>query len=100
MRYVLVTLVLPFAFIAAGCSEERDHPAPAKPAVVSVPDLVGDDLDSAQERLESLGIDYSVDSGDEAVLVEHLWEGCSQDPSAGTRARVVTLTGEPSCYGA
>lgn len=96
---MMVMLVLPFAFIAAGCSEERDHPAPAKPAAVTIPDLVGDDLDSAQERLGSLGIDYSVDSGDEAVLVEHLWEVCSQYPSAGTKARFVTLTVKHSCYG-
>ena len=92
-------IVLPFALIVAGCAEERDRTIPGKPAVTTVPDLTGNDLDSAEEQLDSLGIAYSVDSGDETVLVEHLWEVCSQDPVAGTPARFVTLTVEHSCDG-
>ena len=99
MRYMTALIVLPFALIAAGCAEERDRTIPAKPAAVTVPDLTGEDLDSAQDELDSLGIAYSVDSGDETVLVEHLWEVCSQDPVAGTPARFVTLTVEHSCDG-
>jgi PASTA domain-containing protein len=98
MRYVMVMLVLPFALIAAGCAEERDHAAPVKPAAVTIPDLTGNDLDFAEEELDRLGIAYSVDSGDDEVLVEHLWTVCSQHPAAGTRARFVTLTVEHSCY--
>src|SRR5437867_8415381 len=99
MRYVMALIVVPFAFIAAGCAEERDHSAPAKPAALTVPDLTGNDLDSAEEELDDLGIDYAVDSGDDEVLVEHLWEVCSQDPQPGTRARFVTLTVEHDCDG-
>jgi hypothetical protein len=98
MRYVMVTLVLPFAFLAAGCgaSETRTEP---KSAVVTVPDVTGENLDSAEDELDSLGIGYSVDSGDDEVLFEHLWEVCYQDPGAGARARFVTLTVEHVCDG-
>ena len=99
MRYVMALIVVPFAFIAAGCAEERDRTAPAKPAAVTVPDLIGEDLDSVEEELDSLGIGYSVDSGDDVVLAEHLWEVCYQEPAAGTHARFVTLTVEHSCDG-
>ena len=96
---MMATLVLPFAFIAAGCGEERDHRTPASPAAVTVPDVIGENLDSAEEELDAAGIGYSVDSGDDEVLVEHLWEVCYQDPRAGARARFVTLTIEHSCDG-
>ena len=95
----MAMLVLPFALIAAGCAEERDHAATVKPAAVTIPDLAGEDLDSAQHELDGLGIAYSVDSGDSEVLVEHLWTVCSQHPGAGTRTRFVTLTVEHSCDG-
>ena len=95
----MALIVVPFAFIAAGCAEERDRTAPAKPAAVTVPDLIGEDLDSVEEELDSLGIGYSVDSGDDVVLAEHLWEVCYQGPAAGTHARFVTLTVEHSCDG-
>ena len=96
---MMALIVVPFAFIAAGCAEERDRTAPAKPAAVTVPDLIGEDLDSVEEELDSLGIGYSVDSGDDVVLAEHLWEVCYQEPAAGTYARFVTLTVEHSCDG-
>ena len=98
MRYAIVTLLVPFAFLAAGCgaSETRTKP---KPGVVTVPDVTGENLDSAEEELDAAGIGYSVDSGDDEVLVEHLWEVCYQDPRAGAHARFVTLTVEHSCDG-
>jgi hypothetical protein len=99
MRYVIVMLVLPFAFSAAGCAEEREHRAPANPAAVTVPDVTGENLDDAEEELASRGIDYSVDSGDDEVVFEHLWAVCYQEPAAGTAARFVTLTVEHFCDG-
>ncbi|HEX6699931.1 MAG TPA: PASTA domain-containing protein [Gaiellaceae bacterium] len=94
----MALLIVPFAFIAPGCAEEREHPAPAaNPPVVTVPDLVGDNLDSAEERLDALGIGYDVDSGDDTVFVEHLWEVCYQEPDGGSQARYVTLTVEHDC---
>ena len=66
----MALLIVPFAFIAPGCAEER---------------------------LDSLGIDYDVDSGDDTVFIEHLWEVCYQEPDAGAQARYVTLTVEHDC---
>jgi len=93
---VMATLVLPFAFLAAGCGAAENR-AKAKPNAVTVPDVIGENLDSAEEELDAAGIGYSVDSGDDEVLVEHLWEVCYQDPRAGARARFVTLTVEHFC---
>ena len=92
---------LSIAFCLTGCREEqRSKPTPAtSSAPASVPDLYGANLDDAEERLDSLGIDYSVDSGDDEVLVEHLWTVCDQSPGPGVQARVVTLTVEHSCDG-
>ena len=99
MRYVIVMLVLPFAFIAAGCREEAEHGAPAKPngAALTVPDVTGENLDDAEEELDARGIDYSVDSGDDEVVFEHLWEVCYQSPPAGIESSSVTLTVEHFC---
>jgi PASTA domain len=99
MRYVMALLVLPFAFIASGCADDSDRAAPAKPSAVTVPDVTGEDLDSAEEELDGLGVAYAVDSGDDEVFFEHLWTVCSQEPAAGTRARFVTLTVEHRCDG-
>ena len=98
MRYAIVMLLVPFAFVAAGCGAEERR-APANPAAITVPDVTGESLDSAEEDLDVAGIGYSVDSGDDEVLFEHLWEVCYQDPRAGARARFVTLTVEHSCDG-
>jgi hypothetical protein len=97
MRYVIVMLLLPFAFIAAGCAEEREHQAPANPAAVAVPDVTGENLDDAEEELASRGIDYRIDSGDDEVVFEHLWEVCYQSPPAGIESSSVTLTVEHFC---
>ena len=99
---MIAMLIVPLALIVSGCADEErgERPASTTPITTpAVPDLVGDDLDSAEERLDSLGIAYSVDSGDDEVLVEHLWQVCYQDPDAGARARYVTLTVEHFCDG-
>jgi hypothetical protein len=98
MRYVTALIGLSFALCLVGCGEERK---PAKPAsataVPASPDLQGTNLDEAEERLDSLGIGYSVDSGDDEVVFEHLWTVCDQWPEPGERARVVELTVEHVC---
>jgi hypothetical protein len=98
MRYVTALIGLSIAFCLTACREEQRGEAPgSRPAVAVVPDLYGTNLDEAEERLDSLGIDYSVDSGDDEVLIEHLWTVCDQSPGPGVQARFVTLTVEHSC---
>jgi hypothetical protein len=98
MRYVTALIGLAFALCLAACGEERK---PAKPAnataVPALPDLQGTNLDEAEERLDSLGIGWYVDSGDDVVVFEHLWTVCYQSPAAGEYARFVTLTVEHVC---
>ena len=97
MRYATALIGLSFAFCLVGCGEERKPARPAKPAAVTVPDLRGANLDEAEERLDSLGIGYSVDSGDDGVVFEHLWTVCYQSPGPGTHARFVELDVEHVC---
>ena len=88
---------LSFAFCLVGCGEERKQPRPPSTAATSVPDLQGVNLDEAEERLDSLGIGYSVDSGDDEVVFEHLWTVCYQSPEPGSHARFVELDVEHIC---
>src|SRR5205085_11126980 len=99
LRCVTVVIGLSIASCRTGCREGRGGNPPASRPAASVPDLYGANLDDAEERLDSLGIDYSVDSGDDEVLVEHLWTVCDQSPGPGVQARAVTLTVEHSCDG-
>ena len=77
----------------------RDCPSPppvAAPHVV--PDLYGENLEDAEERLEALDIaDEVVDEDDDEVVVPHLWTVCDQDPAPGETARFVTLYAEHLC---
>ena len=98
MRYVVALIGLSCALCLTACGEERKHGSPATGSAVSaVPDLYHENLDEAEERLDSLGIGYSVDSGDDEVVFEHLWTVCYQSPEPGTRARFVELTVEHVC---
>jgi hypothetical protein len=99
MRYVIAMLIVPLALIVSGCAEEErgERPPAAQTTVPTVPDLVGQNLDSAEEQLDSRGLGYSVDSGDDEVFFEHLWEVCYQEPDGGAHARYVTLTVEHDC---
>jgi hypothetical protein len=98
MRYVTALLGLPFLLLLPGCGE-RERRGGAPSAVAVVPYLYGENLDEAEERLDALGIGYSVDSGDDRVVFEHLWEVCDQDPEPGASASFVTLTVEHWCDG-
>jgi hypothetical protein len=98
MRYVAALLGLSCAFCLTACREEREHGASAaRTFPVAVPDVYDENLDEAEERLDELGIAYTVDSGDDEVVFEHLWTVCDQWPEPGKRARVVELTVEHVC---
>ena len=89
---------LSFSLCLAGCGEERKPAGPANATTpAAIPDVEGTNLDDAEERLDSLGIGYSVDSGDDEVVFEHLWTVCYQSPEPGRHARFVTLTVEHVC---
>jgi hypothetical protein len=98
MRYVAALIGLSFTVCLTGCGEQREQSRPPNPtSAVAVPDLQGVNLDEAEERLDSLGIGYSVDSGDDEVVFEHLWTVCYQLPEPGANARFVELTVEHVC---
>jgi PASTA domain len=97
MRYVTALLGLPFVLLLAGCGERERRSAPPGAPTAVVPYLYGENLDEAEEQLDGLGISYSVDSGDDRVVFEHLWEVCDQDPEPGTASTYVALTVEHWC---
>jgi hypothetical protein len=98
MRYAAALLGLSCALCVTACGEERRHGSPAtRTAAAAVPDLYHENLDEAEEHLDRLGIAYTVDSGDDEVVFEHLWTVCDQRPEPGERARVVELTVEHVC---
>ncbi len=58
----------------------------------TVPDVVGEPLDLAEEEIEALGLKASEQSVEgDPVLVDQLWVVCSQSPAPGTRAGAVDL---------
>jgi beta-lactam-binding protein with PASTA domain len=68
---------------------DRDCEPP--PVVPIVPDVIGEDLDEAEEELDAAGVAYSVEDGEEEPIVEHLWEVCGETPLPGTRTDFVEL---------
>jgi beta-lactam-binding protein with PASTA domain len=68
---------------------DRDCEPP--PVVPTVPDVIGENLDEAEEDLDAAGVGYSVEAGDEEPIVEHLWEVCGETPAPGTRTDFVEL---------
>jgi hypothetical protein len=98
MRYVAALIGLSCALCVTACREEIRHASPpAGTGVPTVPNLYDENLDEAEERLDELGIAYTIDSGDDEVVFEHFWTVCDQWPEPGTRARVVELTVEHIC---
>jgi beta-lactam-binding protein with PASTA domain len=58
----------------------------------SVPDVVGESLEEAEDQLRDAGIDVSAHSLDgESIIVESLWTVCDQEPAAGVPAQPVEL---------
>jgi hypothetical protein len=66
-------------------------PAPAAPIM---PSVVGKNLDTATEKLNSEGIQYALNSNGKHVILKFDWRVCSTSPVAGqpvTGAVVLTL---------
>ena len=98
MRYAAALIGLSCALCVTACGEEHRHTRTvARIAAPTVPDLYDENLHEAEERLDSRGIGYSVDSGDDEVVFEHLWTVCYQSPGPGTHARFVELDVEHVC---
>jgi beta-lactam-binding protein with PASTA domain len=58
----------------------------------SVPDVVGESLEEAEDELRDAGIDVRAHSLDgEPIIVESLWTVCDQEPAPGAPAQSVEL---------
>ena len=84
---VLLTAVLALLLLTS-CDSSR----PAPPRTHVVPDVRGESLEDAAERLEARDIDWYAETpdGDEPIVL-HFWRVCDQDPLPGSRASDVTL---------
>lgn len=75
-------------FAVAGCGDARPLPASHR----SVPDVVGENLEDAEELLEERGFQVQAVSVDgDPILVESFWTICDQSPAGGGRGRTVEL---------
>jgi hypothetical protein len=77
----LVTVCCFLALALAGCG--------AAPEPRRAPDLRGQRLDKAQDRLDDLGLRYDTSGG--LVVVRYHWRVCDQTPRPGTRTTHVHL---------
>ena len=86
MRYALALVSL--AVCLAGCGGEPHD----------VPNVAGDRLDVAADRLEDEGLEYEIlGGGTFGVVVKSHWYVCEQRPVAGSRASSVELVVARSC---
>jgi hypothetical protein len=83
---VLLTMV----FVLAGCGGTAD-PKP-------VPDVRGQRLDLAEDRLDARGLDWEeIGGGTLGVVIRSHWWVCDQQPAPGKLGRTVKLVVEREC---
>jgi serine/threonine protein kinase len=85
---LMVAAAITFAaLIAVPKLTDSDNPAPT-PNGITVPSLVGQPLDVAQQRLDDLGLDSTEEGGGIfGVLIPSDWEVCATSPPADTTVR-------------
>jgi hypothetical protein len=85
---LLIAAALTFAaLIVVPRLNDSDSP-PAEPAGVTVPPLVGQPLDVAEQRLDSLGLDFTEEgAGIFGVLIPSDWDVCATSPPADSTVR-------------
>jgi beta-lactam-binding protein with PASTA domain len=89
MRYSLALPLIALCLAAASCGGQDSHP---------VPNVTGQRLDVAADRLEDKGLEYELlGGGTFGVVVKSHWYVCEQHPSGGSRATSVDLVVARSC---
>jgi len=84
-------IVLPILAVAlAGCGKA------SRPK--TVPDVRGERLDVAEQRLDARGLDWEeIGGGNLGIVLRSHWQVCAQEPRPGRRARTVRLIVERAC---
>jgi beta-lactam-binding protein with PASTA domain len=91
MRTPLI-LAAAVVFLFAGCG------GTAKPK--RVPDLRGQRLDLAEDRLEAHGLDWEeIGGGSLGIVIRSHWRVCDQEPMPGRLGRTVKLVVDRECPG-
>jgi Protein kinase domain/PASTA domain len=72
------------AIVAVPRLTDNDGGTPAKPAGVTIPDLTGQSLDAAEQRLDDLGLKHTEETDSLfGVLFTSDWDVCSTEPAGG-----------------
>jgi serine/threonine protein kinase len=95
LRRIVITLlalviaaVVTFAALAAVPELTDSGDPPERPSGVTVPSLVGQPLDLAEQRLDDLGLRSSVEGGGLfGVLIPSDWDVCATSPTAESTVR-------------
>jgi beta-lactam-binding protein with PASTA domain len=89
MRYVVALPLIALLLLAASCGGQDPH---------GVPNVTGQRLDIAVDRLEDEGLEYELlGGGTFGVVVKSNWYVCEQQPAGGSRASSVDLIVGRSC---
>jgi beta-lactam-binding protein with PASTA domain len=89
MRYVVLLPIIALCLLGASCGGQDPHP---------VPNVTGQRLDLAVDRLEDEGLEYELlGGGTFGVVVKSNWYVCEQQPAGGSRASSVDLVVSRSC---
>ena len=87
-RLTAAAALIGVALAVAGCGRD----------VHRAPDVTGQRLDVAQERLEAVGLSYdTVGGGTFGVVIRSHWFVCEQEPKRGTLTKTVRLVVSRSC---
>ena len=86
----IVALVLLLVLVGAGCG--------GRETAKKIPELRGQRLDLAEDRLQALGIDWEeIGGGNLGIVIRSHWWVCDQVPKPGRRATKVRLVVEREC---
>jgi Protein kinase domain/PASTA domain len=84
LALLIVAALVTAAVVAIPRLTDNGGGSPSKPPGVTIPDLTGQSLDAAEQRLDDLGLKYTEESDSLfGVFLTSDWDVCTTDPAGG-----------------